>query len=244
MAMKLKFGDAAPSSARAVGKRGTGIVDQKIYDSILKAVVSQRLPPGTKLTEASLCEVFSVSRTIVRKAIQRLAHDHILELRPNRGAIIAQPTPSETREIFAARRAIEAALVPMSVRNATPAQILKLRQIVKDEHASFHAGDYAKWIRLGGEFHILIAESANNAVLTRFLRELVSRCSLIIALYQAPGKTSCPNDEHEQLIDAIAAGDTARAVSMMEQHLLDIERNLHLNDDQREVDLAEILGLK
>lgn len=244
MATKLKLDDAAASAARPVGKRGTGIVDQKIYDSILKAVVSQRLPPGTKLTETSLCEVFSVSRTIVRKAIQRLAHDHILELRPNRGAIIAQPTPSETREIFAALRAIEAALVPMSVKNATPAQILKLRQIVKDEHASFHAGDYAKWIRLGGEFHILIAESANNAVLTRFLRELVSRCSLIIALYQAPGKTSCPNDEHEQLIDAIAAGDATGAVMMMEQHLLDIERNLHLNDDQREVDLAEILGLK
>ena len=242
--MKIKGGETGPSSARSAGKRGTGIIDQKIYDSILKAVVSQRLPPGTKLTEASLCDLFSVSRTIVRKAIQRLAHDHILELRPNRGAIIAQPTPLETREIFAARRAIEAALVPMSVKNATPAQILRLRQIVRDEHASFHAGDYAKWIRLGGEFHILIAESANNAVMTRFLRELVSRCSLIIALYQPPGKTSCPNDEHEQLIDAMAAGDTAQAVAMMEQHLLDIERKLHLNDEQPEVDLAEILGLK
>jgi DNA-binding GntR family transcriptional regulator len=242
--MKLKHGDSAPSSARSIGKRGTGIVDQKIYDSVLKAVVSQRLPPGTKLTEASLCEVFSVSRTTVRKAIQRLAHDHILELRPNRGAIIAQPTPQETREIFAARRAIEAAIVPMSIKNATPSQILRLRQIVKDEHASFHAGDYAKWIRLGGEFHLLIAESAGNAVLTRFLRELVSRCSLIIALYQAPGKTSCPNDEHERLIDAIADGDATQAVAMMEQHLLDIEHNLHLSDAQREVDLAEIFGLK
>ena len=94
--MKIQGGDTGSSGARSVGKRGTGIIDQKIYDSILKAVVSQRLPPGTKLTEASLCDLFSVSRTIVRKAIQRLAHDHILELRPNRGAIIAQPTPLET----------------------------------------------------------------------------------------------------------------------------------------------------
>lgn len=241
--MKPKNRDSTPATAKAPAKRGTGLVDQKIYDSILKAVVSQRLPPGTKLTEASLCELFSVSRTIVRKAIQRLAHDHILELRPNRGAIIAQPTPAETRDIFAARRAIEAALVPMAVKHATPAQIQRLRQIVKDEHAAFHAGDYAKWIRLGGEFHILIGEAANNTVLTRFLHELVSRCSLIIALYQAPGKTSCPNDEHEHLIDAIAAGDTSLAVALMEQHLLDIERNLHLKDAPSEVDLAAILGL-
>lgn len=242
--MKARSGDSTSFAAKPGGKRGTEGIDKKIYDSILKGVESQRLPPGTKLTEASLCELFSVSRTIVRKAIQRLAHDHILELRPNRGAIIAQPTPAETREIFAARRAIEAALVPLAINNATAVQIQRLRQLVKDEHASFHAGDYARWIRLGGEFHLLIAEVANNAVLTRFLRELVSRCSLIIALYQTPGKTSCANDEHERLIDAIADGDVASATSMMEQHLLDIERNLRLNDEHAEVDLADILGLK
>ncbi len=241
--MQIKSSDAQPTSTKSATKRGTGIVDEKIYNSVLKAVVNQRLPPGTKLTEASLCEAFSVSRTIVRKAIQRLAHDHILELRPNRGAIIAQPTPQETREIFAARRAIEAALVPLAVKNATRSNILRLRQIVRDEHAAFHDGDYAKWIRLGGEFHVLIAESAGNAVLIRFLRELVSRCSLIIALYQAPGKTSFPNDEHEKLIDAIATGNSALAVKLMEQHLLDIENNLHLSGDQRDVDLIDILSL-
>lgn len=241
--MRKKSGDTVSSPAKPAAKRGSGIVDQKIYDSVLKAVMSQRLPPGTKLTEASLCELFAVSRTIVRKAIQRLAHDHILELRPNRGAIIAQPTPQETREIFAARRAIEAAIVPLAAANATRAQITRLRQIVREEHASFHSGDHAKWIRLGGEFHILLSDSAGNPVLTRFLRELVSRCSLIIALYQAPGKTACPNDEHEQLIDAIAAGDAALAVRMMDQHLLDIERALRLSDDQHEVDLADILDI-
>src|SRR5882757_4238054 len=78
--MRKKSGDTAPTPAKPAAKRGSGIVDQKIYDSVLKAVMSQRLPPGTKLTEASLCELFAVSRTIVRKAIQRLAHDHILEL--------------------------------------------------------------------------------------------------------------------------------------------------------------------
>ncbi|AMP12524.1 GntR family transcriptional regulator [Collimonas pratensis] len=243
--MKKKTGDAtlAPAATRPASTRGSGVVDQKIYDSVLKAVMSQRLPPGTKLTEASLCELFAVSRTIVRKAIQRLAHDHILELRPNRGAIIAQPTPQETREIFAARRAIEAIIVPLAAQHATRAQIARLRQIVKEEHASFHSGDHAKWIRLGGEFHILLSETAGNPVLTRFMRELVSRCSLIIALYQAPNKTACPNHEHEHLIDAIAAGEVKAAMRMMDQHLLDIENALLLSDDEHEVNLAEILDL-
>ncbi|MBV8633820.1 MAG: GntR family transcriptional regulator [Burkholderiaceae bacterium] len=242
--MKAKNGDTLSQAAKPAGKRGTGGVDRKIYDSILRAVIGQRLPPGTKLTETSLCELFSVSRTTVRKAIQSLAHDHIVELRPNRGATIAQPTPAETREIFAARRAVEAAIVPLAIRHAGAAQIQRLRHVVKEEHASFHAGDHANWIRLGGEFHIMIGEAGGNSVLLRFLRELVSRCSLIIALYQTPGRTSCPNDEHERLIDAIAARDEVHAVALMEQHLLDIERNLHLRDEEPEVDLADILGLK
>jgi DNA-binding GntR family transcriptional regulator len=241
--MRKNPGDPISASVKSLTKRGNGVVDQKIYDAVLKAVMSQRLPPGTKLTEASLCELFSVSRTIVRKAIQRLAHDHILELRPNRGAIIAQPTPQETRDIFAARRFIEAATVPLAAENATRAQIARLRQIVREEHASFHSGDHAKWIRLGGEFHILLSETAGNPVLTRFLRELVSRCSLIIALYQVRGQAACANDEHEQLIDAIAAGNAAKAIKMMNQHLLDIENALHLSDDEHEVNLADIFEI-
>src|SRR5450631_1162238 len=92
-------------------RRKTTGVDQRIYDAVYGAVMRHRLPPGTKLTEASLCELFHVSRTIVRKALLRLAHEHILELRHNRGAVVASPSPQDTREIFAARRAIEAAIV-------------------------------------------------------------------------------------------------------------------------------------
>ena len=55
--------------------------------------MSQRLAPGTKLPEATLCELFGVGRSVVRKVLQKLAHDHIVQLRPNRGAIVAVPTP-------------------------------------------------------------------------------------------------------------------------------------------------------
>ncbi len=224
-------------------KRGAIPTDEKIYNSVLKAVMSQRLPPGTKMTETSLCELFSVSRTVVRKALQRLAHDHILEMRPNRGAIVAQPTHQETRDIFAARRAIEAAIVPLAITRATPLQIARLRQLIIDEHHAYHTQDYPKWIRLGGDFHVLLAEVAGNTVLIRFLQELVSRCSLIIALYQSPETNTCPNDEHSRLIDAIAAGDVILACQLMDQHLLDIENALQLKDEEPEINLAEILEI-
>src|SRR5471030_3333334 len=79
--------DPAPPSGL---KRGTTAVDLRIYRAVVQAVMSHRLPPGTHLGEADFCELYQVSRTTVRKALQRLAHDHIIELRPNRGAAIAR----------------------------------------------------------------------------------------------------------------------------------------------------------
>ena len=226
-----------------VAKRGMSGIDKKIYDAVFNAVMSQRLPPGTKLTEAHFCELFKVSRTIVRKALQRLAHAHIVVLKPNHGATVASPTPEETREIFTARRGIEAAIMPLAIARANKAQSARLRKIAHDEHAAFDGGDRANWISLGGAFHIALAELAGNSVLQRFLSELVSRCSLIIALYEVPGSVACSHDEHDRLIDAIAGGDVVDAQKMMEQHLLAIEAKLKLNDDDDKIDLAEIFGL-
>ncbi|GJJ05594.1 transcriptional regulator [Duganella rhizosphaerae] len=228
--------------APAATKRGTTAVDLRIYRAVVNAVMSHRLPPGTHLGEADFCELYQVSRTTVRKALQRLAHDHIIELRPNRGAVIASPTPEEARDIFAARRAIEREIVPLVIRNATPASLKQIRTALHAEDQARRTGDRAGWIRLGGEFHILLAELAGNQVLQRFMAELVSRCSLIIALYEAPGATMCENDEHQDLATLIEQGKTKEATHLIEHHLLEIEARLHLNEQDKKVNLAEALS--
>jgi len=243
---KRKPRKAAPAAvavgAPAATKRGTTAVDLRIYRAVVNAVMSHRLPPGTHLGEADFCELYQVSRTTVRKALQRLAHDHIIELRPNRGAVIASPTPEEARDIFAARRAIEREIVPLVIRNATPASLQQIRAALEAEDEARRTGDRAGWIRLGGEFHILLAELAGNQVLQRFMAELVSRCSLIIALYEAPGATMCENDEHQDLAMLIAQGKADEATHLIEHHLLEIEGRLRLGDQDKKVNLAEALA--
>jgi len=234
--------DAPITEPPAAPRRRVSGIDQRIYEAVLNAVMTHRLPPGTKLTEASFCDLYKVSRTIVRKALLRLAHDHIVELRPNRGAVIASPTPQEKRDVFHARRIVESAVVPLAIRNATRAQIAKLRQMVRDERAALDRGDRGRWIRLGADFHLALAEVAGNQVLTHFLSELSSRCSLIIALYDSPTSVPCAHDEHEHLIDAIATGDVERATTMMEAHLRAIESRLMPERRSESIDLAQILG--
>src|ERR1700712_2312409 len=116
-----------------VSKRGTTAVDLRIYRAVVGAVMSHRLPPGTHLGEAEFCELYQVSRTTVRKALQRLAHDHIVVLRPNRGAVIASPSPDEARDVFAARRALEREIVPLVIRHITPASLKRIRAAIEAE---------------------------------------------------------------------------------------------------------------
>jgi DNA-binding GntR family transcriptional regulator len=225
-----------------VQKRGLTAVDERIYRAVVNAVMSHRLPPGTRLGEAEFCDLYGVSRTTVRKALQRLAHDHIIELRPNRGAIVASPSPKEARDVFAARRALEREIVPLVVQRATPASLRAIRAAIEAEEAARRSADRAAWIRLGGEFHLLLAELAGNAVLQRFMAELVSRCSLIIALYENPGAPMCGNHDHQQLLALIESGDAARATALIEHHLVEIEARLHLGEQDRKINLAEALA--
>lgn len=240
-------GDSAGGTASSTGKpvkRGTTAVDLRIYRAVVNAVMSHKLPPGTHLGESDFCELYKVSRTTVRKALQRLAHDHIIELRPNRGAVIASPTPEEAREIFAARRAIEREIVPLAIRNASinAASLQRIHDAMAEEDAARRSGDRANWIRMGGEFHLLLAELAGNRVLQRYMGELVSRCSLIIALYESPGSHMCENDEHRQLVSLIEAGQCEQAVALIEHHLLEIEGRLRLGVVTRKVKLADALA--
>lgn len=236
-ARNLSVDDSVVDSPR----RKTGDADRRIYEAVFLAVRSQQLRPGTKLTENSLSELFGVSRTIVRKALQKLAHEHIVELRPNRGAIIASPSRQETSEVFGARRAIEAAILPLVVRNASKALLAKLKQHVRKEHHAFESGDRPTWIHLTGEFHLMLAEIGGNRVLSRYLSELVSRCSLIIAMYDSSTSVPCDNDEHDRVVDLVAAQDLKGLMQMMDQHLLEIEQRLNLREDPTAINLAEIL---
>ncbi|HEX7982684.1 MAG TPA: GntR family transcriptional regulator [Duganella sp.] len=244
---KRKGANPAEPAVHAIAKdaplkRGTTGVDMRIHRAVVNAVMSHRLPPGTHLGEADFCELYQVSRTTVRKALQRLAHDHIIELRPNRGAVIASPTPEEARDIFAARRAIEREIMPLVIRNATPASLRQIRAALEAEDQARRTGDRAAWIRLGGEFHILLAELAGNHVLRRFMAELVSRCSLIIALYETPGAPMCGNDEHQDLATLIEQGNIDEATHLIEHHLLQIEARLRLDTPHKKVNLAEVLS--
>ena len=215
----------------------------RIYRAVFEGVMNQRLQPGTKLPEQSLCELFGVNRSVVRKVLQRLAHDHIVQLRPNRGAIVAMPTPEETRQIFEARRGLEGVIVRLVAARATRADIADLRRRLRAEHDAMHRADQPAWARLASSFHLKLGELSGNPILLRYLAEIISRCALIVALYQPPGNASCEHDEHERIVDALARGDGDTAAALMEHHLAALEAHVVVDTPAEEPSLAVLLGM-
>ncbi|CAG9209861.1 GntR family transcriptional regulator [Paraburkholderia tropica] len=220
----------------------TGI-EMQMYRSIVDGVLAHRLTPGTKLPEPELCQLFDVGRASVRRVLEKLAHDGIVTLRPNKGAVIAEPTPEETRTIFEARRALERALVELAVARVTDADLAQLRKQLDDEHAAMHRFDQPSWARLASDFHLRVAALAGNAVLQRYLVELVSRCSLIVGLYEPPGYAPCEHDEHAAIVECIARRDAEGAIARMQAHLVDLEQRIETTRMRGEKSLASLLGL-
>lgn len=203
--------------------------EDAIYERILAAILEHRLAPGTKLGEDRLAGIFGVSRARVRRVLPRLAHEGVVRLEPNRGAFVTQPTVNEARDVFEARRLIEPGIVERVVQHRDLRPILvRLRHHVAAERRARAASDTRSIVRLSGEFHILLAEMAGNALLAKTMRELASLTCLIIALYDKPAVPSCLGEEHAELVDALAAGDAPRAIKLMIHHLNHVEENLDL----------------
>lgn len=211
---------------------------------IREAMLDHRLAPGTKLKEVALADVFGVTRNVVRKALARLANDRLIDLRPNRGAVVANPTVAESRDLYAARRVIEGAVVDRLARNVTAAQLRVLRELTKHESDAYRRGEMRAGLKLSIEFHRVLGQMAGNSVLAEMLEQLMLRTPLVVVAYRSDRHDpSCANHEHEDVIDALAKGNADRAVKAMQDHLVTLESQLNLREvDEPSSDLADIFG--
>lgn len=232
-----------PDSPKRPSRAAPPQTDDLVYEKIHQAIAQQQLPPGTRLREDALCKILGVSRARIRKAFARLAHVGIVRIEPNRGASVTHPTVKEAREIFAARRAIEGTIVREAAARLGSAEKARIEAHIASEHQAERRRDRPEMIRLSGEFHLLLAEIADNATLTEFLRSLITRDALVIAAYETPGQPSCSNHEHELIFEALLRRDVERAVALMIEHLAQVEARLDLDRKTKQpVDLARIFG--
>lgn len=209
--------------------RDEELSEEEIVGRIFEAIIDQRLPPGTKLSEAALCEAFGVGRMRIRQSLLLLASREVVELLPNRGAFVASPSSEQAREVFEARLMIEPNVARLAAERATDEDLKILERHLRLEHEAHESGKRREAIRLSGQFHVLLAEIADNTVALRMVKELVTRTSLIIGIFGGPGVSNCRDEDHDEIFEAFRSRRGDLALRLMVDHLRHIEENLELN---------------
>jgi len=230
--------------AEAAVSTGERIGDRQIVEQVRQAVLSQRLAPGTRLPEVALGEVFGVSRSVVRRAMTRLAADHVIDQHPNQVARVRAPSVEETRETFAARRLVEGEVAALLAEQGIEPRVLTaLEAETRGEALALGRGDEPTRIAHSLAIHHRLAELSPNRVLGSMLTDLVLRTSIVIALYKRPALGSCYLEgDHPRLLAALGEGDAEGARRAIVRHLASLEGLLDLGHREEQTDLRAIFA--
>lgn len=201
-------------------------LEERIYREMLDSVLEQRLRPGMKLGEQWLAETYQISRARVRRVLLRLIQDQIVIQHPNRGAFVAQPSLAEAKDLIDTRRALEGLVIQRVGLSLTSHDTRDLKALIASEKKARQRGDRAVALKVGGEFHLKLAEFAGNRVTYGLLRDLVLRTSLALARTGGDRHDACTADDHPKILRALSLGERERAAALMDEHLRAVERSL------------------
>ncbi len=152
---------------------------------------------------------------------------------PNRGAQVAAPDVQEARDVFFLRATVEVRIAEQLSGNLDHSGAAALRDIIQRERTAIAEGRLADVIRLSGLFHQKLAELNGSSVLQNILRDLISRSSLITAVYRDSGYFNCGPDEHAAIVDALMRGDKEEALHLVTAHIEHLRADLNLSTEQQ-----------
>lgn len=199
---------AAPEQAATAGEAQ--------YHRLREEIVQGALPPGSALLETVIAARYGVGRAPVREAILRLECDGLVH-RGARGPQVRTLTPPEVVEIYQARIALEAEAAASAAAHRSALDLARLRH-VQEQAAATTDPEEAR--ALHGRWHAVLRQACHNPTIT----EILERLALQLALYDSVDMTRTTNlestdDEHAQVLDAIAAGDQDAARQVLRAHL-------------------------
>jgi DNA-binding GntR family transcriptional regulator len=161
-----------------------------------------------------------VSRTPLREAFKLLATEGLVELLPNRGAIVSEIDPVRLAEALAVMGALEALAGELACTSATDGQIGEIRSLHQEMLANHARGDLAGYFKFNQAIHLKIVKYSGNTVLYQTYRHLnanVRRARYMANLSQE--RWNAAVREHGEILDALARRDVARIRVLLTEHL-------------------------
>lgn len=231
---------ATPDKAERL--RGKHPIEDVLYDRLLDAIIDKFLRPGQHLNEVKLAERYLVPRSRVRRVLERLRDEDVVQFELNRGAFISRPTVAEAKAVFEARRHLENVIIRLVCERGRPEDMDQLAADIREEEEAF-AAQRPDVNRIAARFHFSLARMSGNPVLEKMAGQLIRRCILVQSVYERKTGILCLTGEHGQLVGLIRQRDADAAARLMDHHFDHIVGSLDLSEARRlEIDPYEFMG--
>jgi DNA-binding GntR family transcriptional regulator len=183
-------------------------------------VIGGELQPGDKIHEPKLCERFGVSRTPLREALKVLAAEGLVQITPNRGAMVARITRQEIDELFPIMGVLEGLAGELAAERMKKRDFARLADLHNRMVGHYERREWASYIKLNKAIHDSIFAIAGNESLTALYNTLMVRIhSVRYIAKKSESRWAEAVDDHNRLMAALEARDGALAGAILREHL-------------------------
>ena len=198
----------------------TKSLEEKVYLLLEDAIISGEYKRGDALTEMSLCKKLEVSRTPVRSALHRLSEEGLIEVVPNRGAMVVGVSDDDLVDTYKIRKRLEGLACAMATERMTEDDKRRLEDTVELSEFYLNKNDTDKLRELDTDFHIIIYKATGNRMLCKILSELHRNIRSYRKLsLSVPGRLERSVKEHRMILEAIKASDAQKADELTSRHI-------------------------
>ena len=198
----------------------TKSLEEKVYLLLEEAIITGEYKRGDALTEMSLCKRLEVSRTPVRSALHRLSEEGLIEVTPNRGAVVVGVSDDDLVDTYKIRKRLEGLACAMAAERMTDEDKKRLEETVELSEFYLRKNDTDKLRELDTDFHIIIYKASGNRMLCKILSELHRNIRSYRKLsLTVPGRLERSVEEHRLILNAIKASDAKMADELSSRHI-------------------------
>ncbi len=227
---------AMPIDLGAVERR---VLHEAVADRLRELIIEGVLAPGAHLNERILCEQLQVSRTPLREAFRTLAGEGVIELMPNRGAVVATLSRDDLEHAFELMAALEGLAGELAAKRATPVEVRRIRSLQAEMTVAHSRRDLPAYYRINRAIHALIVGLAGNPMLTDSHARLNAKLQAVrFRSNLNREKWDAALAEHGAMVKALAARDGPRLAALLRTHLAGKRATVlaQLNDAEADID--------
>ena len=207
--------------------KNTKSLEESVFLTLEDEILSGKLKRGETLTENALSARLGVSRTPLRAALHRLYEEGLVDISPNRGAVVLGIGSEELVDIYKIRMRLEGLASAEAAKKISSDDLLRLKEIVELSEFYVNKRDADKIKELDSEFHSIIYKASGSRLLNKTLSDLHRNIHFYRKRSLAAGdRLEKSVGEHKEILSAIENGDSHAADMLTSAHIEAALQNL------------------